>query len=73
MTWTPTEPVEVLRPVEPWEGADQPVEPTVRGPAFRPQNGLRDPFVFDDGEERWLFYAAAGEFALGITRLPDPS
>ena len=37
------------------------------------QNGLRDPFVFDDGEERWLFYAAAGEFALGVTRLPDPS
>ena len=75
-TWTPTEPVEVLRPVEPWEGADLPLEPTARGPAFDPQNGLRDPFALDLSEDRWgddagrwLFYAAAGEFALGVTRL----
>ena len=71
--WTPSEPVEVLRPTEPWEGADLPVEPTTRGPAFQPQNGLRDPFVLDDDGERWLYYAAAGEFALGVVRLPDPS
>jgi len=79
--WTPTMPVEALRPVEPWEGADLPVEPTTRGPAFSPQHGLRDPFVLDlpvdrwgDDAGRWLFYAAAGEFALGVTWLgPVPS
>jgi hypothetical protein len=71
--WTPSEPVEVLRPAESWEGADLPVEPTTRGPAFQPQNGLRDPFVLDDDGERWLYYAAAGEFALGVVRLPEPS
>ena len=71
--WRPSEPVEVLRPAEPWEGADLAVEPTTRGPAFQPQNGLRDPFVLDDDGERWLYYTAAGEFALGVVRLPEPS
>ncbi len=33
----------------------------------QPQNGLRDPFVLDTGGRRWLFYAAAGECALGLT------
>ena len=38
---------------------------------FQPQNGLRDPFVLDDDDERWLYYAAAGEFALGVVPLPE--
>jgi len=78
--WSATPPVEVLRPVEPWEGADLPVEPTPRGPSFQPQHGLRDPFVLDvaaaghpEAAGRWLFYAAAGEFSLGVTRLSDRS
>ncbi len=76
MSWQPTPPVEVLRPTESWEGAGLPVEPTPRGPSFEPQHGLRDPFVLDisaeddpDAVGRWLFYAAAGEFSLGVTRL----
>ena len=76
MSWQPTPPVEVLRPTESWEGAGLPVEPTPRGPSFKPQHGLRDPFVLDisaeddpDAVGRWLFYAAAGEFSLGVTRL----
>ncbi len=70
-SWSPSEPTEVLRPVEAWEGADIQVEPSIRGPAFERENGLRDPFVLDDGDARWLFYAAAGEFAIGVVRLPD--
>ncbi len=52
----------------------------VQGPSFQTQNGLRDPFVLDvsahdhpAAEGRWLFYAAAGEFALGVTQLPAAS
>jgi hypothetical protein len=76
--WRPTPPVEVLRPTEAWEGAGLAVEPTPRGPSFQPQHGLRDPYVLDvsvdddpDAAGRWLFYAAAGEFSLGVTRLDD--
>ena len=43
------------------------VQPAPRGLALTPQNGLRDPFVLDTGGRRWLFYAAAGEYALGVT------
>lgn len=60
---------EVLRPVHRWEGADLDVTPSYPGPTFEPQHALRDPFVFTDDGSRWLFYAAAGEFAMGVTRL----
>lgn len=81
LRWKPTDPVEILRPIEPWEGADLEVKPTQRGPSFEPQNGLRDPFALDLSEDgrapdragRWLFYAAAGEFSLGVTRLGNSS
>ena len=37
------------------------------------QNGLRDPYVLAyvlaDGGRRWLFYAAAGEDAIGVTEI----
>ncbi|MCH2420224.1 MAG: hypothetical protein MK181_10480 [Acidimicrobiales bacterium] len=79
-TWSAGPVEEILRPVESWEGAALPVEPTPRGPSFQPQHGLRDPFVIDlstddhpEAEGRWLFYAAAGEFSLGVTRLPAAS
>ena len=33
-TWHATEAVEVLRPERPWEGADAPLEPSVRSAAY---------------------------------------
>lgn len=57
---------EVMRPVDPWEGADEPV---ARGLAASPQNGPRDPCVLEDGGRRWLYYAASGEHAIGVTEL----
>ena len=45
------------------------LKPAPRGWALTPQNGLRDPFVLDTGGRRWLYYAAAGEYALGVTDL----
>ena len=40
-----------------------------RGLAAGRQNGLRDPCVLGDESKRWLFYAAAGEDALGVTEI----
>ena len=70
--WTPGPVSEVMRPTEPWEGADQPLVPVPRGLASTPQNGLRDPCVLDTGTRRWLFYATAGEDAVGVTELVAP-
>lgn len=55
---------------EAWEGADLPCEPAPRGPALQRQNGLQDPYLFEDTDcQRWLFYAAAGEDSLGVTEI----
>ena len=67
--WSPGPVSEVMRPSESWEGADEALKPAPRGWALTPQNGLRDPFVLDTGGRRWLFYAAAGEYALGVTNI----
>ena len=67
--WTPGPVSEVMRPTEPWEGADEPLKPVPRGWALTPQNGLRDPCVLNDDGRRWLFYAASGEHAIGVTEL----
>jgi hypothetical protein len=69
--WRESEAVEVLRPERPWEGAHEPVEPSLRSSIDRPVNQLRDPFVFEDEGQAYLVYAVAGEAGLGIARLLD--
>ncbi len=67
--WSESEPVEVLRPVHSWEGADAPVEPSVRSVAPGRVNQVRDPAVFDDGDRLFLLYAVAGESGLAVAEL----
>jgi hypothetical protein len=69
--WRKSESVEVLRPERPWEGAREPVEPSLRSSIDRPVNQLRDPFIFEDEGQAYLVYAVAGEAGLGIARLLD--
>lgn len=71
MDWTESEPVEVLRPLHPWEGADEPVEPSVRSVAPGHVNQLRDPAVFEDDGRLFLLYAVAGESGIALAEL-DP-
>ena len=47
MSWKETPGVEVLRPEFDWEGADAPLEPSVRSTAYGRVNQLRDPAIFD--------------------------
>ena len=69
--WAPGPVSELMGPAEAWEGTEAPLEPVPRGWAKQPQNGLRDPFVLEEPDQRWLFYAAAGENALGVAQPPD--
>ena len=68
-SWTPGPVTEFMRPAESWEGAAEPLKPVPRALTAGRQNGLRDPCVLAEGNQRWLFYAAAGEDALGVTRI----
>lgn len=63
------EPAPVLLPELDWEGAREPVLPSIIG-AEGFTNALRDPCLFEeDGEEDgtvWMIYAGGGEHALGL-------
>jgi len=69
MAWQDAPAIEVLRPERPWEGADQPDEPSRRGAIDVPVNQLRDPCVYEEDGRLFLLYAVAGESGIGIVEL----
>jgi hypothetical protein len=69
MRWRTTEPVTVLAPGKDYEGADQPLVPSVRGAEHQPVHQLRDPYVFVDDGRTWLFYAVAGEQGIAVAEI----
>ena len=64
--WKETEAIEVLRPERQWEGADAPLEPSVRSTAYGPVNQLRDPAVFVEDDHVYLLYSVAGESGIAM-------
>ena len=67
--WQETAAVELLRPERPWEGADLPVEPSIRSVAYEPVNQLRDPAIFKEDGRVFLLYAVAGESGIAIAEV----
>ena len=70
-TWSETPGVEVLRPEFDWEGADAPLEPSVRSTAYGQVNQLRDPAILEDADSGrvFLLYAVAGESGIAIAEV----
>ena len=66
--WNESAPKEVLRPQRHWEGADEPLEPSLRSVAYGKVNQLRDPAVYVEGDAVYLLYAVAGESGIAIAR-----
>lgn len=66
---------EVLAPEFPWEGAEQPLEPSVQGWEDEPVRQLRDPAIFCEDDRTYLLYSVAGESGIAIAELeaPDPA
>jgi len=69
--WVPSPPFELLRPEFPWEGANLPVEPSIRGESPVPVRQLRDPAFFVEGNRAYLLYSIAGEQAIAIAQLRE--
>ena len=72
LAWTASDPVEVLRPERAWEGADAPLDPSVRSVAYGMVNQLRDPAVYEEGDQVYLLYAVAGEGGIAIAPVAVP-
>jgi len=60
---------EVLRPEFDWEGADAPVEPSVRSTAYGMVNQLRDPALFEENGRIFLLYTVGGESGIAIAEV----
>jgi len=75
MEWRESGAVEVMRPERPWEGANQPVQPSIRSDVHDKVNELRDPCLFKEGTENntrtYLLYAVAGESGIGLAEILD--
>jgi hypothetical protein len=67
--WRESSPVEVLRPEFDWEGANAPLEPSMRSTAHGHVNQLRDPALFEEDGALYLLYAVAGESGIAIARV----
>jgi hypothetical protein len=67
--WIASDPIEVMRPGEEWEGAALPELASVRGEINERVCQLRDPAVFEEDGRVWLLYAGAGENGIGMARL----
>jgi hypothetical protein len=69
MDWNDSEPVEILRPEREWEGAAEPLRPSLRGAVNELVNQLRDPCIFEDDGHTFLFYACGGEAGIAVAEL----
>ena len=69
MSWTESDPVEVLRPERAWEGANLPVEPSSGGSIDVPVNQLRDPAIYEEDGRVYLLYSVAGERGIGLAEV----
>ena len=67
--WTRSEPIEVLRPEFPWEGADLPIEPSQGGAINVPVNQLRDPAIYEENGRVYPLYAVAGERGIALAEV----
>jgi hypothetical protein len=71
-SWRAGPAIDVLEPVEPWEGAELPLESSARGWVDDPVRQLRDPAIFQEEGHAYLLYSVAGESGIAIAAL-DPA
>ena len=59
----------VLQPEYDWEGANAPLEPSMRSTAYGHVNQLRDPALFVEDGVVYLLYVVAGESGIALARI----
>ena len=69
MNWKESEAVVVLKPEFDWEGANAPIEPSVRSTAYGQVNQLRDPALHVEDGVVYLLYAVSGESGIALARV----
>ena len=68
-SWTPTPPQEVAAPETDYEGGNLPLTTSKIGLYYGKVRELRDPYIFEENNNWYLLYSAAGENSIAIGRL----
>ena len=66
--WTASEPIDVIRPREIYEGIQYPIKPSKGGPGTHVHQ-IRDPYVFKEDGKYYLFYSVAGEMGIAMAEV----
>lgn len=67
--WKVDQTAAIMKAEYDWEGADMPVEPSIRSTAYGRVNQLRDPYIYEEDGQLYLLYAVAGESGIAIAEL----
>ena len=59
----------ILTPERDYEGANLPIVPSAFGTSFGKVNEVRDPYVFQENGETYLFYSVSGESGIAVSKL----
>jgi hypothetical protein len=66
--WQPSKATEVLRPEVDYEGIEYPIKPSQYGSATK-VNQLRDPCIYEEDGQVYLFYTIAGEIGIAMAEI----
>jgi hypothetical protein len=69
--WKATTFEEVLRTETDYEGVEAVNEPSTGGADHDPVHQVRDPYIYNEGDRKYLVYSIAGEKGLGIAELTE--
>jgi hypothetical protein len=62
---------EVLRTETDYEGVEEVDEPSTGGADHEPVHQVRDPYIYNEANRKYLVYSIAGEKGLGIAEIQD--
>jgi hypothetical protein len=68
-SWSASPPRVFLKPETGYEGVALPIIPSQVGSSPKPENGLRDPAIYREGDHVYLLYSVEGERGIAIAEL----
>lgn len=68
-SWQAAAPSAVLAPQTGYEGVALPLVPSQIGSSTEPENGLRDPAIYREGDHLYLLYTVEGERGIALAEL----
>lgn len=67
--WKVSNIVTVVKPKMQYEGVNIKIKPSKAGASESEENGLRDPFIFEDENKLYMFYCVKGEYGIALSEL----